>query len=178
WDTVGALGVPTRVLAFVEENDLFFDPVLGSNVKVARHAVSIDEKRGDFEATLWDATESADLRQVWFAGVHSDVGGGYAPTKGSLSSDIPLAWMAREAQAAGLEFEPHLYKKSALDPQAPTHKSYKSFWRVLGKESRKLPKNAIVHQSVKQRFDAGKYKSAPLKKWIQANGGHFGAIEK
>ncbi|MCP5040647.1 MAG: DUF2235 domain-containing protein, partial [bacterium] len=46
WDTVGALGVPTRVLAFVEENDLFFDPVLGSNVKVARHAVSIDEKRG------------------------------------------------------------------------------------------------------------------------------------
>ncbi len=69
-----ALGVPTRVLAFVEENDLFFDPVLGSNVRVARHAVSIDEKRGDFVPTFWDPKESADLKQVWFAGVHSDVG--------------------------------------------------------------------------------------------------------
>jgi uncharacterized protein (DUF2235 family) len=80
WDTVGALGIPTRVLAFMNEKDLFYDRELGSNVRVARHAVSLDERRGDFEPTLWSPKEAIDIRQVWFAGVHSDVGGGYAPT--------------------------------------------------------------------------------------------------
>lgn len=47
WDTVGALGIPTRVLAFVDERDLFYDAQIGSNVKVARHAVAIDEQRED-----------------------------------------------------------------------------------------------------------------------------------
>lgn len=178
WDTVGALGVPTRVLAFVEEHDLFFDPVLGGNVRVARHAVSIDEKRGDFEPTLWKSTESADMKQVWFAGVHSDVGGGYAPkTKSKLLSDIPLAWMSREAEMYGLEFESHLYVASQLDPLAPANRSYKSFWRVLGKEVRTLPSDAVVHASVRKRYEAGKYNSRPLRKWLDDNGGEWSAVE-
>jgi len=178
WDTVGALGVPTRVLAFVEENDLFFDPILGSNVDVARHAVSIDERRGDFVPTLWGPKETADLKQVWFAGVHSDVGGGYAPTrKGTLLSDIPLAWMADEADGFGLEFEPHLYTRSKLDPRSPVHKSRKKFWKVLGKNVRALPSDAVVHSSVKKRYEAGGYDSKPLEAWLVANGDAWGAIE-
>ncbi len=178
WDTVGALGIPTRVLAFVEEKDLFFDPVLGSNVRVARHAVSIDEKRGDFRPTLWDPSETADLKQVWFAGVHADVGGGYAPTKqGKTLSDIPLAWMATEATRHGLEFESHLYKTSKLDPKAPAHKSHKKFWKVLGRNVRSLPADAVVHSSVKRRHAAGDYDSKPLKAWLEANGNRWGAID-
>ncbi len=178
WDTVGALGMPTRVLAFVEESDLFFDPVLGSNVRVARHVVSIDERRGDFVPTLWDPKESADLKQVWFAGVHSDVGGGYKPTKEKkLLSDIPLAWMAREAEAFGLEYETHLYARSRLDPLSPAHKSRKGFWKVLKKKERTLPSDAVVHSSVKKRYRAGEYDSKPLEKWFEANNGAWGAIE-
>lgn len=179
WDTVGALGVPTRVLAFVDESDLFFDPILGSNVKVARHAVSIDERRGDFEPTLWSPKDGADMRQVWFAGVHADVGGGYEPTKeNKLLSDIPLDWMAREATSFGLEFERHLCPKALLDFRAPAHRSYKSFWKVLGKHVRSLPQDAVVHSSVKKRYEAGDYKSEPLEKWLQAHGGAWGAVEK
>lgn len=177
WDTVGALGLPTRVLAFVEENDLFFDPVMGSNVRAARHAVSIDENRSDFVPTLWEPKESADMKQVWFAGVHADVGGGYPPTNaGKLLSDVPLAWMAREAEKFGLEFERQLYVRSRLDPQAPKHKSNRSFWRALGKKPRSLPANAVIHASVKKRYMAGEYDSKPLEKWMEANGGGWGAV--
>lgn len=167
WDTVGALGVPTRVLAFAEESDLFFDAELGSNVRVARHAVAIDEQRADFQPTLWQPKESADMAQIWFAGVHADVGGGYGARKGSkLLSDIPLAWMAEEASRAGLELESHLYRQRDLDPLAPAHKSHKRFWRVLGRAQRELPSDAVLHASVSRRFRSGDYDSAPLRKLL------------
>lgn len=179
WDTVGALGIPTRVLAFVDERDLFFDPVLGSNVRVARHAVSIDEQRDDFDPTLWDPKDGVDMKQVWFAGVHSDVGGGYAPGDGdALLSDVPLAWMEREAVAAGLGLESHLYVKSRLDPLAPAHKSYKSFWRVLGRKQRAIPLDALIHGSVRQRFESGgPPPSRPVEAWLAAREGDWGPVE-
>lgn len=178
WDTVGALGVPTRVLAFVEESDLFFDPEIGSNVKVARHAVSIDEKRRDFRPTLWTPKGGVDVRQVWFAGVHSDVGGGYSPNKkGKLLSDIPLAWMANEAESCGLEFETHLYVKSKLDPLAPAHKSHKGFFKVLGSNPRTIPPDALLHSSVKKRYQTGDYSSRPVDDWLTARGGTWAPTE-
>jgi len=178
WDTVGKLGMPARVLAFVEERDLFFDPILGSNVRVARHAVSIDERRGDFIPTLWDPKETADMKQVWFAGVHSDVGGGYKPTReGKLLSDIPLAWMAREAEGFDLQFESHLYVKSRLDHRTAAHKSLRGFWKVFGRNERTLPFDAVVHASVKKRYEAGDYRSKPLERWLDSGGGAWGDIE-
>lgn len=176
WDTVGALGIPTRVLGFVEERDLFFDTELGSNVRVARHAVSIDEKRGDFEPTLWGSKEAVDVREVWFSGVHADVGGGYKPKRGKLLSDIPLAWMAREADTAGLKFEPHLHGSTAGLHSAPANKSYKRFWRIFGKYERPIPPGAIVHSSVKKRVEQTDYESGPLQAWLDANDG-WGSIE-
>jgi uncharacterized protein (DUF2235 family) len=166
------------VLAFVDERDLFFDPVLGSNVRVARHAVSIDEQRDDFDPTLWDPKDGVDMKQVWFAGVHSDVGGGYAPDdEGALLSDVPLAWMAREAAGAGLGLESHLYVKSRLDPLAPRHKSYKSFWRVLGRKQRGIPPDAVLHRSVQQRFESGADRSKPVEAWLAARDGDWGPVE-
>jgi len=178
WDTVGALGLPTRVLAFAQEKDLFYDPVLGSNVKTARHAVSIDEQRADFTPTLWDDSEGGDVEQVWFAGVHADVGGGYAHSNGSVLSDIPLAWMAQEATKAGLQFEPHLYEKSRLNPLAPLHRSHQRFWRVLGKAERSLPADARLHHSVRQRFEAGDYKSEALVRWLEHHDGDWGVLAR
>lgn len=177
WDTVGALGMPTRVLAFAEERDLFFDAELGSNIKVARHAVAIDEQRADFQPTLWHPKDSVDMAQVWFAGVHADVGGGYARAKSKgLLSDLPLAWMTREAMASGLDFERHLYKKGDLDPLAPAHKSHKRFWRALGRAQRSVPATAVMHQSVRQRYETGSYRSASLRDWLKSRSGDWGSL--
>ena len=178
WDTLGALGIPTRVLAFAQEKDLFYDPVLGSNIRTARHAVSIDEQRADFTPTLWDDQEGVDVEQVWFAGVHADVGGGYAPANGSIASDIPLAWMAQEATKAGLQFEPHLYDRQKLDPLAPLHRSHRRFWRVLGKAERSLPANARCHRSVQQRFEAGDYAPEALVRWLAQRKGDWGTLAR
>ena len=178
WDTVGALGAPTRVLAFMDEKDLFYDHELGSNVKVARHAVSIDERRRDFSPTLWTSKEAIDIRQVWFAGVHSDVGGGYAPDdEGKLLSDIPLVWMAKEASKSGLEFEPHLYVRSNLDSRAPLHKSNRGFWKALGKRVRRIPTESVMHASVKERYESTDYRPRALLDWLTARNGHWGAVD-
>ena len=178
WDTVGALGVPTRVLAFMDERDLFFDHDIGSNVKVARHAVSIDERRADFTPTLWGDKEAVDVRQVWFAGVHADVGGGYGPDRqGRYLSDIPLAWMAQQATAAGLQLEPHLYRRSDLDYGASKHRSYKSYWKVLGRQGRDIPDDAIMHRSVHQRYQKLEDRPQQLQDWLARRGGDWGALE-
>ncbi|MEM6583660.1 MAG: DUF2235 domain-containing protein [Pseudomonadota bacterium] len=177
WDTVGALGVPTRVLAFMDEQDLFYDSELGSNVKSARHAVAIDERRGDFVPTLWGKKAATTIKQVWFVGVHSDVGGGYEPSKeGKLLSDIPLNWMAQEASEEGLEFESHLVVKSKLDYRASKHNSYKSYWKVFGRQKRELPKDAVMHESVFKRFKNTDYAPAQLRDWLEKRNGDWGKL--
>ncbi|MCR9104439.1 MAG: DUF2235 domain-containing protein [Gammaproteobacteria bacterium] len=179
WDTVGALGIPTRALAFMEEKDLFFDAEIGSNVTTARHAIAIDELREDFLPTLWGDKSAVDIQQVWFAGVHSDVGGGYAADKnGRILADIPLAWMASEAESKGLQFEKHLYKKSDLDFRAAANKSRKGFWKVFEKKRRDLPADAVVHSSVKQRALSGGYQPENLQAWLAANNNQWGKLAK
>ena len=84
----------------------FYDTALDPHVQHARHALAIDENRKDFDRVPWTVradvatVERQDgriwLKQVWFAGVHSDVGGGYAETEARLS-DIALRWMVDEA---------------------------------------------------------------------------------
>ena len=177
WDTVGALGIPTRVLAFVDQNDLFYDVEIGTNVKAARHAVAIDEKREDFEPTLWSAKEAVSMKQVWFAGVHGDVGGGCKPREGKLLSDIPLAWMAREAEEHGLSFEPHLRQSLLEDHTAGAHRSYKRFYKLLGAKVREIPEDSAVHSSVRSRYEGQKKQPEPLRNWLIANDG-WGPIEE
>ncbi len=88
----------------------FHDVQLSGQVLRARHALAIDETRLKFAPTFWEApadradapTEDPRVKQVWFEGAHSDVGGGYRDTG---LSDTSLLWMAREAHAAGLVFD-------------------------------------------------------------------------
>ena len=122
FDTVGALGVP----GFMMFAPRFHDVQLGDMVVTARHALAIDETRLKFAPTFWEAqtdasgatrpTEDDRVKQVWFEGAHSDVGGGY-PSTGL--SDTALLWMAREAHDAGLVFDAELlahYADSGCDP--------------------------------------------------------------
>jgi len=107
WDTVGSLGIP----AIFGDVDMsiygFLDTNLHPDVLNAYQALAIDERRQEFPPTLWTQPATADpaqvLEQVWFAGVHCDVGGGYADT--SLS-DITLSWMAGHATSLGLQLDP------------------------------------------------------------------------
>ena len=81
-------------------------------------ALAIDEHREPFLPTLWDTAPDPGqtLQQVWFAGAHSDVGGGY-PEHGL--SDLALDWMLAAAKTAGLEIDPNVVSKL---PTAPDYK--------------------------------------------------------
>jgi uncharacterized protein (DUF2235 family) len=87
------------------------------SVKKFRHAMSIDERRRMFRLNHWAEPQSyrpniydsknvidQDVRQVWFSGVHCDVGGGYLE-KDSGPSKFPLLWMIEQATAAGLRVD-------------------------------------------------------------------------
>ena len=92
WDTVGAMGIPMSFLGLFDNRDEFYDAKLGMNVEVGRHALALNERRIDFQPTLWLPREGVDMQQVWFAGCHGDVGGGHAPCpdSGSVLSAISL----------------------------------------------------------------------------------------
>ncbi len=107
WDTVGALGIPLRGMRYV--NKLmgleFHDVKLSSYVDHAYQALAIDEKRAPFVPSIWMQQPHAvnqKLEQVWFAGVHTNVGGGY---EDSGLSGITFMWMKEKAQGAELAFD-------------------------------------------------------------------------
>jgi uncharacterized protein (DUF2235 family) len=109
WDTVGALGVPGVHLwlaRLLKIDWQFHDTTLSRSIKNAYQALAIHEKRSDFKPTLWEkqdwpGKEEQTLEQVWFSGVHSDVGGGYAETG---LSDIAIGWLIEKAKTHGLGF--------------------------------------------------------------------------
>lgn len=80
----------------------FFDTKLNENIKFAYQAVSIDEKRKKFPVSLWDESKKAGnqtIEQVWFPGVHSDVGGWY---KDRRLPDISFGWLMDKAISCGM----------------------------------------------------------------------------
>jgi hypothetical protein len=106
FDTVGALGVPLQGLRKLNrQNFEFHDVELSSLVDIALHALAIDEHRRPFEASLWRRNKfkrtSGTVEQVWFPGVHADIGGGYfndeerdkADTR--PLDDLALDWMIK-----------------------------------------------------------------------------------
>lgn len=106
FDTVAALGLQNKTLAFLLEPFFphkFHSFGLSDSVSYARQAISIDEERKTFLPIIWDPLkddpDGERLKQVWFCGVHTDVGGGYAEAD---LSNFSLRWMLREATAKGL----------------------------------------------------------------------------
>ncbi len=152
WDTVGALGIPMPFLGTLGgDRYLFHDTAPSRIIHHARHAVSIDENREDFVPALWQPKAGIDLRQVWFSGVHSDVGGSYPDRR---LGDCAGAWMMAEAEACGLGFEPHVRRDLKPDPEGRQHNEYSGFYRLLrDRVVRRV--EPVLHASVRARWAAG-----------------------
>jgi uncharacterized protein (DUF2235 family) len=106
WDTVGSLGLPLAGFNLITRGRYqFHDVTLSSWVENAFHALAIDERRRPFAPSLWECQGFPEQRveQVWFAGVHSNVGGGYVEPE---LSDITFVWMADRAAECGLVVDP------------------------------------------------------------------------
>ena len=180
WDTVGAMGLPFTIFGLIKNKHLFYDRNIGSNIVTARHALSLDERRKDFEPTIWEPKPGVDLKQVWFAGVHADIGGSYKPdTDGSFLSDIPMMWLIKEGEKKGLEFDDFL-KVKTLNVNSKEHNEFKGMFKLLGKYEREIPKPSKiptqVHISVKQRYAKSNYKSKPIEKFLKENNGDWPEI--
>lgn len=177
WDTVGALGIPFSFMGLFEKHDEFYDTRMGGNVAFVRHALAIDERRVDFAPTIWTPRPGIDLKQVWFAGAHADIGGGaYPADKGSgvRSSDVPLAWMLKEASAQGLTLEPHLEESLTDGTLGKTHKSRNHVYRLKSPLERELvieDKPTKIHPSVKVRYETdSKYRPPQLQALVERVG--------
>lgn len=100
WDTVSSVG-------WIENPLVIPYSANNPDIHIGRHAIAIDERRAFFRQNLWGASSQSspggphDLQQVWFPGVHCDIGGGYPESESGLSN-ITLEWMLREAEVAGL----------------------------------------------------------------------------
>ena len=145
WDTVGALGVPDDLVLLDQlfddaRNYRFHDTRLSPSVRHARHAVAMDEMRASFAPTLWselgDRPAGSSFKQQWFAGVHCDVGGGYADAG---LSDGALKWMVDEAMAVGLKVNPALLAQVQPNPRGVLHDSATGVWELLRTLPRATP---------------------------------------
>lgn len=180
WDTVSSVGWIENALHL---------PYTASNsdIAIGRHAIAIDERRAFFRTNLWRPSTSGvsgpkDLKQVWFPGVHADVGGGYPEAESGLSK-IALKWMIEEAETAGLLFDNERREKILgnrgapyvqPNPKADIHVSLDAGWwpaefiwkkhydQATGKIGRQMnlgrprtiPPRSLIHSSAYQRSDA------------------------
>jgi len=187
WDTVGALGIPMRGLRWItRRKHQFHDTELSAAVQHAFHALAIDEHRAPFEPTLWKYKPKPDqkVEQVWFAGVHSDIGGGYREVG---LSDIALRWMMDMSAERGLVFGGSLDEKTEItgDFGGTLHDSKGGLYRITpgidraigvvppeeGEEvtaSTPLDPSQSVHPTVLQRWDAdATYRPKALREYFR-----------
>lgn len=194
FDTVEAFGVPIEELRLAIDWAIwpisFRNGVLNNKIKRARHALSLDDERTTFHPIRFDQSEETEqqrkdgrIKEVWFAGVHSDVGGGYPD--GNLSY-VPLVWMAGQLEA-DLRFQPgridsFVAYQSALGPahdsRSGTAVLYRYSPRHISGED-KFGGPPIVHHSVVQRMLDGCDNYAPVtlpanaKVWLPGPAGQI-----
>jgi uncharacterized protein (DUF2235 family) len=156
WDTVKAAGTLRGQITWPFTRHL-------PHVDVVRHAIAIDEWRRPYASyaveplTPGPGVTNQDLEQVWFAGVHSDVGGMF-PT-GAHLSDIPFKWMAQHAVRQGLRVDRAGFVAAQTgvtdtDATGAPHKM-SPVWLLAGRPHRRVvPPGAKVHSSVQLRLQA------------------------
>lgn len=155
WDTVGTMGIPQAgaLERWLEKiapyrSNRFHDLNLSSIVRCARHALGVDEQRQPFNASLWESEPSVtqSIEQVWFPGIHSDVGGGFLACG---LSDGALRWMIDEAAKQGAVFDQNMLQQLSADRadnfQAPMHDTLTEIYNLVGARPRSLP--ALVGES-------------------------------
>jgi uncharacterized protein (DUF2235 family) len=147
WDTVSSIGWVYNTVEFP-----FTRATKNPDFHIIRHAVSVDERRAFFrENSLGEPHDAQqDIMEIWFPGVHSDVGGSYPEAESQLSKDA-FQWMLNEAEAAGLIVNQS--QKAAIlgarppyvppDPTGPIHESLTGVWWI----AEFWPKLVHVHQA-------------------------------
>lgn len=148
WDTVASLGY------FFGKR--FFDADLHPETPYGYHAISIDEQRRKFLPSIWNEGNKVKgqiIEQVWFPGVHSDVGGSYEERG---LSDGALEWLLARAENAGVRLKPGWnanYRPDPTDPNAQ-HQSRTCCWKLWPKVHREIAEGASIHQSAVDRLNA------------------------
>lgn len=149
WDTVKSV-IPFSKIARFEGHRLH------PSVKYGYQALSIDEMRGPYAPEPWDESvpvEGQTIEQVWYAGVHSDIGGSYSEPG---LSNITLKWMLEKARATGLRLLEDEFNRIVPDEYDMLHDSRLGnggIWKLLRKKPRKIPENAKIHYTVIERKD-------------------------
>ncbi len=177
WDTVGSVGMYNwnQSFPFTFENP---------SVDVMRHAVSLDERRAAFRSNVFKADPTPTgprgrprVMNIWFPGVHSDIGGGY-PFANSGLAMLALEWMVREAKEFGLLVDDAkfaaLLQGCPPSATAPIHESLdgawkaveylparrfdwktkKTIWRYQPNKPRTMLESPVLHRSVLDRMKA------------------------
>ena len=163
WDTVGSLGIPVYAANGRFDVFRFTDTALSPKVQRGFHAMAIDELRADFPVTRWN--DRIGIRQVWFAGAHSDVGGGYAANECGLS-DLALDWMIRQLRGVNVLFStPLMHIPDTLQSGASVHEPWSKFpFSKLLRDARDVGAEDVIHDSVFGRWTAeARYRPAALK---------------
>ena len=174
FDTVEAFGVPVEELRTAIDWAIwpisFRNRLLSHKVKRARHALSLDDERTTFHPIRFDQSNPRDvdqIKEVWFAGVHSDVGGGYPD--GTLSY-VPLLWMAEQV-VKDLRFQPgsgdHFRAyQSAIGPMHDSRSGaavmYRYGPRPIGEDEKMDGGPPVVHLAVVERMLHGCDDYAPI----------------
>ena len=179
WDTVASVIVPRADRFYLPSLEELAFTIVNPSVQTFRQAISIDERRCMFRLKKWYApqtfkhnrfndahAEPQDILQVWFAGVHADIGGGY-PEKESGLSKYPLLWMIDEAVKCGLtvnqatvnqlawgvQRKSSPYSYVVPDVRGDLHTSLSGAWWLL----EYLPKSAKYREWPERRVHFGWY---------------------
>ncbi len=185
FDTVASFGVGADIAGMpFHKINLFKNFTIAPNIKQAYHLLSIDEQRDAFLPTLMNAEDR--VSETWFAGVHTDVGGGYAEHG---LSDITLTYLINRARSHGLQFDDARVEgtkplkdqdkdktKVAPDCCAPLHERFRFLGYKLGHRKIKvkvLPSKKAatdlrpkLHKSVYARMKAAEASFITKKKGI------------
>ncbi len=179
WDTVGALGIPLPWYKVRNKNKYHFhDVTLGTYVENAFHALAIDDRRKLFTPTIWEKSKEVlqtpnhpqQLEQRWFAGSHSNIGGGYADCG---PSNIVLQWIIDKTSALGLNMvKPHYDVNADLDKGELRNSYTTSYWFWLPVWRKMNIGDPVTNQtlddSVTERYKTQpKYKPTNVKPFIK-----------
>ena len=153
FDTVGSLGIPlSNVNKLLLRTGLaefqFHDVSLSPIIDHAYQALGIDEQRAPFMPSLWSrpTDQTLDMEQRWFAGVHSNIGGGYYPD--GLANNA-LNYMVEKAEQCGLEFDYENYLQfyqGSWDSELRNSMTLK--YRLFGRRYRNISLNDDSHQTI------------------------------
>jgi|SRR5271165_1060149 len=176
WDTVGALGAPGFLgQVFNKKKYQYHDIGLNAHIENAFQALAIDERRKAFAPNLWKRQPvwNGRLEQAWFAGVHTNIGGGYAPD--GLANEA-LHWIVEKAEGLGLEFDSSFLGHYLPCFNSALMDSMTVMYRTMGRYVRKIgdqpADGETVHQSALDRMNlpACRYAPSNLQAYLDTAG--------